>query len=255
MELKSWERRYLTKGRGRPLIFYVVFGQFPDKPSLSGLHYRCAGIPNGISINKYHEHKHPDIRDGFRNGYLWDKLSKEEPELAVNVAAASECLVIRGEPVEFRTFDYLRDTIGFLTYLLDNGAVCIHELQSLRWWSPVEWRSKIFEADGPVPHLHVFILISEESNSDRYWFHTRGLRLFGRPDLSLHDVSGEYKEPVIDLFNRLIEFQAYGGVMENDREIEMSTLPDGMRCFHKGQMDDPDFNNVHLEIVWPQMDI
>jgi hypothetical protein len=247
MELRSWERRYCTEGGGRPFLFYVVFGQFRDR-----LRYKCAGIPDGISTDKYHEHKHPDVRDSFREGYLWDKLCLEDPELAANTAAAPECLVIRGEPIESRTLDYLRDTIGFLAYLLDNGAVSICEVQSLKWWSPQQWWSRVYQADGPVPCWHVVILFSEEQKPGRWWCHTRGLRQFGRPDLSLHDVSEDYKEAVIDLFNRFIELQAFGGLIGEGEEIVIATLPKGMRCHHKGHIEDPDFNNVHVEIVWPK---
>jgi hypothetical protein len=31
----------------------------------------------------------------------------------------------------------------------------------------------------------------------------------------------------------------------------MATLPPGGAARHGGDLDDPDFNNVHLEIVWP----
>jgi len=31
----------------------------------------------------------------------------------------------------------------------------------------------------------------------------------------------------------------------------MQALPPGMKCFNRGDKDDPDFNNVHVEIDWP----
>jgi hypothetical protein len=31
----------------------------------------------------------------------------------------------------------------------------------------------------------------------------------------------------------------------------MKSLPTGMRCFHRGNEEDPDFNNRHVEITWP----
>jgi hypothetical protein len=73
-------------------------------------------------------------------------------------------------------------------------------------------------------------------------------REFGRPDLSVHGVPREYREAVIDLFGRFIEFQAFGGVIEESQEVRMRTLPRGMTCQHTG---DPDFNNAHVEISPP----
>jgi len=42
--------------------------------------------------------------------------------------------------------------------------------------------------------------------------------------------------------------QAFGAVVPEGQPIEMSSLPDGWRCFHRGSLDDPDFNNRHIEI-------
>jgi hypothetical protein len=83
------------------------------------------------------------------------------------------------------------------------------------------------------------------------WFHTRGLRKFGRPDLSVHRVPPQYREAVIDLLERSIEFQAFGGVNAGGQEVRMKTLPRGMTCHQAGDPDDPDFNNVHVEITPP----
>lgn len=252
--LKSWERKYFVEGGGVPLIFFAVFGEFGDNPSVSRSQYRCAGIPDGITIDKYDEQVHREVRDGFLEGYSWERVQQGDPELAKRIVEGPECLVIRGEPKEFRTLDYLRDVVGFVTYLVGTGGVCVHELQISKWWSPAEWRSKVFAADGPAAHEHVVILVSEEDNSGRLWFHTRGLRQFGRPDLSIHGVGQEHREAVVGLFNRFIKFQALGGVIEEGNEIKMAGLPGGMGCCHKGEMDDPDFNNVHVEIFWPTTD-
>lgn len=74
--------------------------------------------------------------------------------------------------------------------------------------------------------------------------------MFGRPDLSIHNVPVQYHQAVIDLCNRFIEFQAFGGVIAEGQEIKIWSLPEGMVCHHRGDMDDPDFNNVHVEITW-----
>ena len=103
-----------------------------------------------------------------------------------------------------------------------------------------------------MPRHHVVILTSEEAGGGSLtWFHTRGLRKFGRPDLSVPRVPPQHREAVIDLCHRFIEFQAFGGIIGEGQEVHMKTLPSGMTCHHAGDLDDPDFNNVHLEAVWP----
>ena len=92
------------------------------------------------------------------------------------------------------------------------------------------------------------ILFSEENGSK--WYHTRGLRKFGRPDLSIHDVPAKYEKQVTDLIERFIEFEGFGGIIPDGQKIKMKTLPEGMWCENKGDFEDPDFNNKHIEIYW-----
>jgi hypothetical protein len=69
--------------------------------------------------------------------------------------------------------------------------------------------------------------------------------------LSVHDVTEGVKEAMVDAINRFIELQAMGGVIPEGKEVTVAALPEGMRCRHRGHLDDPDFNNVHVEIEWP----
>jgi len=77
------------------------------------------------------------------------------------------------------------------------------------------------------------------------------LRKFGRPDLSLHHVPDAYEKAAIELCNRFIELQALGGRIPEGQEVRMVSLPDGLVCHYQGSLDDPDFNNVHVEIRFP----
>jgi hypothetical protein len=120
----------------------------------------------------------------------------------------------------------------------------------LRWWSKRAWLERVFSQTAPSPRQHTVILFSEEPSGNE-WFHTRGLRKFGRPDLSIHEVPAELREEVIELFNRFIEYQALGGVIEEGKETKLDLLRPGMKCTHRGDNDDPDFNNRHVEILWP----
>ena len=123
---------------------------------------------------------------------------------------------------------------------------------TFHWWKPDEWRNRIFIPASAVPRHHVVILFSAEREPGLTWFHTRGLRKFGRSDLSIHNVPEDHRDAVIDLCNRFIELQAFGGVIADGQEIKMKTLPSGMTCHLRGDLDDPDFNNVHVEIIWPK---
>ena len=246
--IEDWPRKYYQPGGGDALLFFVVYGAVNTTAPLSRSKYRIEGIPDGLDSMSYNSNAHPERVDSFREGYLWEKLKKENPDLAAQVAAQDTCILLRGTIRDPTTLNYLRDTVGLITYLLDNGGIAVCDPQMFKWWNPGSWKTTIFEPPAAVPMRHVVILISDEEDGESEWIHTRGLRKFGRPDLSIHGVTASQKDAMLDLCNRFIELQAFGGVIAAGQEIRMNTLPDGYKCYHQGNLDDPDFNNVHVEI-------
>ena len=251
--LNSWPRPSFTPGGGEPLLFYVVFGNVDTGASLSRATYRSEGIAPGLELFSYSSDSHADVLDDFRQGYTWDELLRTDPPLADAVERSPMCLILRGTPADSTTLNYLRDTVGLLTFFLDQGGVTIYDLQRITWWSPAPWKAKVFAPAGPVPQQHVVILHSSEKIPRGKWFHTRGMRTFGRPDLSIHNVKPEHESVVVDLCNRLIQLHAEGGVVPEGQAIRMASLPPGGVAHHRGDLDDPDFNNVHIEISWPDL--
>ena len=251
-QLADWPRRHYRGPGGRPFLFYVVYGQFSQMPALSRQDYRSEGVFAGLHLSHYDRAKHSDVLDQFRQGYVWNQFERQEPDLARAVQGAGECLILRGELEDQGDLNYLRDTVGLLTFLLDHGGIVVYDPQMFHWWEPEQWKDRIFRPGGAVPRHHVVILTSEETDDDSLtWFHTRGMRKFGRPDLSLHRVPSHYHDAVIDLFERFIELQALGGVIDEGQIIRMKTLPQGMTCHHAGDLEDPDYNNVHIEMTPP----
>jgi hypothetical protein len=254
--LTAWPRPYYREPGGQPFLFYVVFGGFDADCEIGSREYRTIGVHAGLDLGLYKRQEYPDVLSGFQVGYLWDELVTQDSALARRVAESDQCLILRGELEDQSDLDYFRDSVGLLTFFLDHGGACAYDPQMFRWWEPDAWRRQVFEPGGPVPRRHVAILTSDEGESvsggeTLMWFHTRGMRKFGRPDLSVHDVPPRYHEPVIDLIERFIEFQAFGGIIAEGQEIRMGDLPSGMCCHHVGDLDDPDFNNVHVEITPP----
>ncbi len=249
--LPNWPRELYEQSESNPFLFYVVFGSSVEDLKLSRSKYRCDEIPQGLELLSYGANSHPEVLDQFRSGYLWEELQLSEPALYEAIAAQQQCVVIRGTLGDGSSLNYFRNTIGLVTCLLDNGGIGIFDPQSFKWWSTENWRNIVFEPAQPLPLEHVVILVSEEPDGT-HWFHTRGLRKFGRPDLSIHNVPPQYHRAVVDLFNRFIELQAFGGVIPEGQVIRMESLPADMYCVHSGSEDDPDFNNTHVEVCWPR---
>jgi hypothetical protein len=248
----EWERRQYQPGGGDALVLFAVFGKFDGGLQVSRSRHRSGGPPEGVKVSQLSREKHPKAIEEFDRGDFGQLLEKH-PSLEAAVRSAPHCLLVRGTVRDPKDLAYLRDTVGVVAAALDSGGVAVLDSQRLTWWSPGDWREQIFDPDAPLPRRHVVILVSEETESLRgtEWVHTRGLRKFGRPDLSIHRVKPEHKAAVLDLCDRFIEMQAFGARVPEGQPITMSTLPSGMTCHHGGSLEDVDFNNVHLEIRWP----
>lgn len=246
--LSSWPREfYQPGGGGSAFLFYVVFGDINTDAPLSRQKYGVGGMPEALDLQQYSTETHPGLLQGFREGYVWEEFQRESPRLAAEVLVANACMVVRGEFGDPDSLNYLRDTVGLITWLLDGGGLAVYDLQILRWWSAEEWRGEIWKPGAEVVNRHVALLVSPEEKGTE-WFHTRGMRKFGRPDLSVPGVKPEWRGRAIDLCQRFIRMQALGGVIAEGQEIRMASVPEGLTCHHAGDEDDPDFNNSHISI-------
>jgi hypothetical protein len=250
-ELETWERKHYEEGGGQPWLFYVVFGKVDFTAPLARRLYRCDGPPDGIDVMSYGPDMHWEVPESFRDGYLWDEFVAADPACATRVLECDRCVVLRGTPADATTLNYLRDTIGLITYMLDNGGCAVYDPQMFHWWNPTDWKRRLFNPAAPIPRCHTVVLVSEEHIPSLKWYHTRGMRKFGRPDISVRSVSDQFADGVIDLCSRLIEYQAFGHVVPDGQEVSMASLPPGGVIEYGGDLDDPEFNNVHLEVTWP----
>ena len=246
----AWARPHRQPGGGDAFLFYVVHGALPEQLEISASKYRCSGLPQGLEFLRYGRTGPSEAVGSFRQGFLWEQLEAGDPALAERVAAQSECAVIRGTVADPADLGYLREVIGLLTCLVDSGGVSILDPLMLGWWEPERWRTEVFEPDAPTPARHVTILGTAEPGGTR-WLHSHGLRKFGRPDLSMRGVPAELVDAGLSLLNRFIHLQALGGVIPEGQEVRAAPLPPGLICRHAGSVDDPEFNNLRVEIAWP----
>lgn len=244
--LTVWERPYFTQPLYNALLFVCVHGAFHADFNIEGQQYELSEVPYGIDIHRFGPDSHPETVQSYLSGHLWEKLQQENPGLAEQLERCPECYVITGELADSASLDYLRNINGLIAYLLDHGGISVYDPQGMIFTGKDEWRRRFFEPHAPVPLNHVMIIYTE----DELWYHTRGLRKFGRPDLSIKGVAPEYSAAVIELFERFIVYQALGGIIEDGRTITLDGLPEGMWCENKGDFDDFDFNNKHVEIHW-----
>jgi hypothetical protein len=248
-DLKQWERPHYESGASDALIFYVVYGSFANEAAISRTKYRTEGLPDEVQSRKLTREDAPVLP--FTEGDFAKVLRGTDSNLFTQIEQAPGCIVLQGEIPDPPDLNYLRDCVGTIMYFLEHGAIAVLDVQQLTLFDAAQWRRDFFDVETPNVNSHVKILFSEDTSGEGCWYQTRGMRKFARPDLSLRNVPEKFENATIDLCNRFIGFQALGGRIPEGKEIRMASLPDGLICRHKGSLDDPDFNNVHIEIQFP----
>jgi len=118
-------------------------------------------------------------------------------------------------------------------------------------FDPDRWRDEVFDTDRTLAHRLVTTLVSdEEDGADALWVHTRGLRVFGRPDLSVHGVRPDQLATANQLVGALVGQSARGLVIDDGMVMDVGGEVGTLTFTRRGHLDDPDYNNEHLEITW-----
>jgi hypothetical protein len=253
-----WDRPLFTPGGGDAFVYFVVFGADADLLEISTDEHHVDEIPDGIDAHELG----PDWVQSFFEPPMGDQLRARDPDTAAEAEQAETCIIVTGAVSDPPTLGYLRNVIGLATAALDTGGAAVLSLQTLDLFDPERWRAEVFETDRTLPHRLVALLVSDEDVDDGQndddvaaehdpllWVHTRGLRTFGRPDLSIHGVAPDELELINQLLNALVAQLARGLVIDDGMTMDIGGDVGTLRFDRRGHVDDPDFNNEHLEIT------
>ncbi|QAU24859.1 hypothetical protein EO087_13380 [Dyella sp. M7H15-1] len=246
----AWQRPHWQPSDEEILVQFYVFGEF-QPIRVPSAQYGSDGLPEEVELTSHH---HSALREweGYPlKGALGDLFQSDAPEAFEKAMAAPQVLVLRGRFKDSADTGYLRDTFGVLAGLLDIGGVAVLDPQILSLFSADEWRQRYLIKDGAPLRNHVLILRDEEDDSDRLWIHTRGLRKFGRPDISLRDVPAQEIDRAGSLCQRLVELQALGAHFKDGQSLEVDGVFGGVTAELGGGYDDPRFNNTYVALHWP----
>lgn len=248
---EAWPRPYWQPGDEAIVLNFYVFGRFAEDLAIPAARYASRGLPEGVGLQRF---AHTALRgwEGYPlKGALGELLREDAPTAFDLARAAPEVLVVRGELPDRDSLDYLRDTLGVLAGLLDVGGCAILDPQILTLFEAAAWRRHYLIAGGAPPRHHVLILRNAGDTAGRAHVHTRGLRKFGRPDLSFRDVPEALAEQAGLLCERLVELQALGAQFVDGQPLEVEGLPGELVAHLRGSLDDPHFNNTHIAFDWP----
>lgn len=237
---EAWSRPYFAAGGGDALVHYVVFGAVPDALRVSRSRHRYSGH-EAIEVRAV-QRDDQQFFDADVEG-VWQRILGNSGVERGAVTGPNQQAIVRGIVPDPADLGYLRDAVGLVTALLETGAAAVLDLQALRFFDAREWNDAVFAPDAPIAREHVAVLASNG------WLHTRGMRKFGRPDLSMENVEAAWRDAAIEVFERVIGFQIAGGIIDPAREIAVPGFPEGYFAELAGSLEDPDFNNAYWRLA------
>lgn len=246
----DWSRPDWARDDATALLLYFVFGQFPAELRVNLPAHGSQGLPTGVEMRRIpkamlaHWDGHP------LRGALGGILRDADPAAFEAARKAPECLLLRGELADSDSLGYLRDTLGAVAALLDAGGVAVVDPQVPEILSAADWQARYTGDMRSTPRNHVAILCSDGVDGTA-WIHSRGMRKFARPDISIRRVPQVDVQRAGAVAARLVEMQARGMRLGDGSSVTLAGLPAGLAVVRGGSLDDPDFNNTHLELHWP----
>lgn len=243
------ERPYYEDLNYRPLLFYVIFGVNGEELIVSREHHHVDSFPDGLNLISYQKPEHEEYMRELIGGTIGEILNADNHSLYEAIKDTEQWVIIRGEVKQDSDLNYMRNAIGFVQALVEAGAVGVLDLQTITLYSSEEWTNSIFSKKFD-PYAHVTILVSEMEDST-IWLHTRGMRKFGRPDISMEGVVEDKIEHAVQVINQMIYYGALGVFISSPTKLHTHigpayiVTPNFIEDF-----DNPDFNNSYYQILW-----
>lgn len=250
----QWPRPYWTSADEYAVLLFFVFGKFNKELRIPAARHGSKGLPEGVELFRYPRQTLEKWEGYPLHGALGEMLRQDHPSAFEAAQAAPEVLSVRGRLADVANLDYLHDTLGVIAGLLDIGGVAVADPQILSLFDHETWTRRFMVEGGAPARNHVLILCNEDDDQDKndVWVRTRGMRKFGRPDISIRGVPRKAADAAGELCLRLVEMQVMGTHFEDGRELEIDGLPGTLHARPGGSLEDPHFNNTHVRFDWPR---
>ncbi|MDR6642126.1 hypothetical protein J2X57_001333 [Luteibacter sp. 1214] len=247
----SWPRPHWQPSHEEAVLLFFVFGAFPQDLAIPAARYGSPGLPEGVELQRFQNAVLSRWEGYPLSGALGDLLREDSPEAFAAAKAAPHVVAIRGRFPDRDNLDYLRDTLGVVAALTDIGGKAVVDPQILTLFDAADWREHYLVQGGAPTRNHVLILCSPEETKGRSWIRTRGMRKFGRPDISLTNVPDRDIDRAGALSERFVDLGALGAHFEQDQTVEVDGVKGGLTVALSGDESDPLFNNSHAAMRWP----
>lgn len=245
----DYQRPYYKDLHCRPFLFYVVFGVKSGELRVSRERHHVDCFPDGLDLVFCDREKNGAYMQSLLGDSMGMIFARENHDLYERVQGTDQWAVIRGEVQQDSDLKYMQNVIGFIQAFIDDGAIGVLDLQTFSLYASVEWTQKFFEQEFD-PYSHVTILASE-TEGGLMWLHTRGMRKFGRPDISVDSVAADEAGEAVQVVNQMIYYGSMGVFF--DREVKLHTQNGKAYIVNPHFVEDyenPDFNNAYYQIEY-----
>jgi hypothetical protein len=248
----DWSRPHWTRDEAKAMLLYFVFGEFAAEPEVDLSAHGSHGLPQEVEMLRIPKDRLAHWEGHPLRGALGEILREGNPVAFEAARKAPECLMLRGELADTDSLAYLRDTLGVVSALLDAGGVAVVDPQILEAFTAEEWRARYAGTEQSASRNHVAIMCNDDMAAVDQWIHTRGMRKFARPDISIRRVPQSEVQRAGVVAARLAELGMRGMRFGDGSVVDAEGLPGGLAITRGGSLDDPEFNNTHLELTWPK---
>ncbi len=239
-----WKRPYWHASSEKATLLYFVFGHFGGTAPETDL-------PAGITATHY-AHDALKSWDGYPlTGSLGEVLADEAPQTLEAARKTPDVLRIAGTVDDPADLDYLRHTLQTIARLFERGAVAVVDPQVSGLYDRATWIRRVAAGSNETMRQHFLVLCDNDPDEpERQWVHTRGLRKFARPDVSVTRVPASETDRAGAFCQQMADMLALGGHFAEGQQLPV----DGIGVFQArlgGSADDPRFFNTHVELRWP----
>jgi hypothetical protein len=257
--ISDWPRPHFeASGRAAELMYLIVGPPPAGELQVSRKRQHVDHIPAELQVSSHKRSDDPAWFEGWFSPPLGAEIDVHflEPD---RVRGADHLTIVRGTFPDPADLNYLRNTVGVVSAIADAGpAEAIFDVYGLTWWRPAEWRQQFVDGNNNFRISdHVGVIVTDDPHHHPgLWTHTRGMRKFGRPELQIRHLPGEYssRNPAVrdsgDILNGIASYLAQGAVVRDGQTMHLPNL-DATVTFVETP-DDSDttrhFNNAAMEI-------
>jgi hypothetical protein len=224
----DWPRPHYQRSPSTASLFYLVFGEPPAHLNVKRARHHVDELPPQLQVSIHGRGDDPAWFDGWLSPPVGLEIPHVFGAAAQDVYRANRVAAVRAEFPDPGSLAYLRNTVGVVSAIAEEGAVAVFDVSALTWWRPDEWRMRFVERSAFHIGDHIFTAVSEDAGgAGTLSMQTRGMRKFGRPELLVRHLPGprDLEAPAVkaasEVMDGLANYAARGGVLADGQTMRL----------------------------------